>query len=59
MLLTLVLAAACSTTRTTATDDVCLIWGAQSYSAQADTAETVAEIRKRNAVRDAYCKARK
>ena len=55
MLLTPSLLAACTTTRTTATDDACLIWLSQSYSAANDAPETVDEIRQKNAIRDAYC----
>ena len=55
----LALLAACQTTQTTATsDDVCLIWRAQSFSATGDTPETIAEVRERNAKRDAYCNAK-
>ena len=56
MLPLLALLAACSTTRTTATDDACLIWVPVTYSANGDTPQTVQEIRALNAKRDAYCK---
>lgn len=57
MLLTLVLLAGCSTTRTTATtDDACLLFSTLSYSAKGDTPETVQGIRNYNARRDSYCK---
>lgn len=56
MLLTLVLLASCQTTPTTATtDNVCLIWTPATYSAKADSAETIAGNRALNARRDAYC----
>lgn len=56
----LALLAGCQTTPTTATtDDVCLIWQPQSFSGANDTPETVAEARKRNAIRDAYCKVKR
>lgn len=54
----LVLLAACQTTRTTATADkaVCAIWSPITYSAANDSEQTIAEVRRQNARRDAYCK---
>lgn len=56
MLLALALLAACQTIPTTGTtDSVCLIWTPATYSAKADSAETVEGNRALNARRDAYC----
>jgi hypothetical protein len=45
----------CSTTRSTGTSDVCLIWQGITYSAKSDTPETVLQVRRANAKREAYC----
>ena len=55
VLLALGLLAACKTTPTTGTDDICLIWTPITYSGSGDTPRTVDEIRAQNAKRDAYC----
>lgn len=50
------LATACQTTRSTGIDKgVCAIWGGITYSASRDTPETVLEVRRNNARRQAYC----
>lgn len=56
VLLMLALLAACKTTPTTATDDICLIWTPVTYSASQDSQATIDGIRALNARRDAYCK---
>lgn len=46
------------TTATVSTDDACLIWEEQSYSASQDSQQTQDEIRAKNAVRNDYCRGR-
>lgn len=53
------LATACQATRSTEIDKgVCAIWGGITYSGAKDTPETILDIRRSNARREAYCEAK-
>lgn len=59
-ILPMLLLMGCVTTQTTGTTSrsvppVCSVWKAISYSAKADSSQTVSEIRSSNAKQKAYC----
>lgn len=57
-LLSVLMIQGCSTTRTTSTDDACLIWSAIDYHSKTDAPDTILRIRQNNAKHDSYCGAK-